>query len=346
MAIKVNGTTIDKVVYNGQNIDKVTFNGSIVFANPLEYLNFTGLDANGNMEGQQAFSGNIVAYAVGQPTITYELDEQGNSIESINYLACNGFKADFYGITVDDLRTTESCFVDKIISIPDTYEGLPITKILSSAFCGELVKMLGDLPVSLPNTQKGQGYFLEEVHLGSNIQELGAYCFCGCQNLTKMNFPNSIKNIKNGALANCLMGQEVFLPNSIEKLGHSFFAFGANKIHITSSAIVCENEYDHMSSHILNGYGAFCEFASAENVLNNFIFENTVSNLTGDLVAGTAKLVFKHSKNASLTLNNSIQAKNSSDIYIYSDNDSVNNYNWASFNLNPIMYPLSEWEGN
>ncbi len=61
--------------YNEKPVEILQLNGNELWNNVTEQvgldLNYTGLDANGYMEGSVEFDGTIVAYAVGKPTMRY-----------------------------------------------------------------------------------------------------------------------------------------------------------------------------------------------------------------------------------------------------------------------------------
>ena len=76
MSIKFNGIDIENVLFNGVDLDVVVCNDTVVFEK-THYLNFTGLDANGNLYGTTSFTEPMVAYAVGKPSISIIDNEDG-----------------------------------------------------------------------------------------------------------------------------------------------------------------------------------------------------------------------------------------------------------------------------
>ena len=84
---------------------------------------------------------------------------------------------------------------DTDVVIPDTYNGLPVTKIGNSAFknCTSLTS------VSIPNS----------------VMTISAYAFYGCRYITGVIIPNSITCIQNNAFTNCEALTNVRIPDSV-----------------------------------------------------------------------------------------------------------------------------------
>ena len=130
-------------------------------------LNFTGIDANGKLEGQQDFDGTIVAYAVGKPRITIN----SNNVELITYPDDNGFNAEYYN-NYNFSHTSESIptkIIEDNVFIPPIYNNKPVIKILNNAFYG-YYEWSG-------YKQYSQGIHIQNVILSENIQEIGGRAF-------------------------------------------------------------------------------------------------------------------------------------------------------------------------
>lgn len=99
---------------------------------------------------------------------------------------------------------SDSCTAG-VISIPSTYNGLPVTRIDSSAFhtCTTITS------VSIPNTLTFIGAYafincsnLTEVTIGSGISKIEYFVFANCTALTRINFLGNAPIIETGSFNN------------------------------------------------------------------------------------------------------------------------------------------------
>ncbi|MBQ3502685.1 MAG: leucine-rich repeat domain-containing protein, partial [Clostridia bacterium] len=111
------------------------------------------------------------------------------------------------------------------ISIPSTYNGLPVTAIDNGAF----ILQTGITHVSIPEsvTSIGDSAFyncgLKGVYLPTGLTEIGDKAFNACNSLVKINLPNKLTYIGSSAFANCSALTSVVLPASLEHLGSKAF---------------------------------------------------------------------------------------------------------------------------
>jgi hypothetical protein len=96
-------------------------------------------------------------------------------------------------------------FDDTTVSVPATYNGLPVTKIGEAAFflCDDLVT----------------------VNLPSTIVEIGVEAFKGCTSLKNFSIPQSVRVIGKRAFDFCFMLTLVNIPEGVERIENGAFGY-------------------------------------------------------------------------------------------------------------------------
>ncbi len=104
------------------------------------------------------------------------------------------------------------------IEIPDTLDGLPVTKIAS-------VENAED---SIFDIDKNGGFFscysLRKVVLPAGLTDIGDYAFYGCRNLSEIELPESVARIGRRAFAMCGSLRKLTVPAAIASIGDSAFS--------------------------------------------------------------------------------------------------------------------------
>lgn len=90
------------------------------------------------------------------------------------------------------------------ITVPDTIEGLPVTKIGFLAFSNASAQLRS---VTLPNS----------------ITTIGEAAFSNCTSLVKINIPANVTCINTNVFANCSSLASIDIPNSVTSIGYSAF---------------------------------------------------------------------------------------------------------------------------
>lgn len=333
MSLIFNGTEIKSVVFNGVEVDTVNFNGVKVWEKEVApaFLNYTGLDANGNMEGQLAFDGTIVAYGIGKPRI--QITESTNSetgevtqTESIFWDYSNGLNSEYLGVDVTAGSKDSNYYknlglgIENVI-IPNSYNGKPITKILNCAF------------YSVLSNESSITYYgasaIRLCTLGENILELceSAFESFNFDYDSELNFNSKIQTLKTHSLYRVFSG--VFdLPVSIKFLGSGVFNDRLDKLNIYGNV-----------TNINDKKGIYDGIPVVE-------FKTSVTEVVGSICnAAPCDMVFRHTNSNQLTLN--IEAmKSAYETTIYTDNDYVKSYDWASKNYTVTFKSLSEYTGS
>lgn len=328
----------DRIVFNGNEVLSLILNEEVIWGQPLddEQFNYTAIDINGNMQGQLAYDGNPVGYAIGKPTIT--ISEDGLT-ETISYSFCNGYSSEFYGgyDFGTQMTTDEEYIVPEELVIPSTYKGLPVTTILDYAFYG-----------GYQSEVSFDGYQAHNIksivfNNNSNIEIIKSNCFCGIYATSNIELPTTLKEIHERVFYQFGTSTiSVTIPENVELIGgDAFKELNANKI------IYKAINATHWTGGLYDTAGMLNSRA-----LTTIIFESSVESLTGNLFTidnntlyMPQTFVFMHSTNAQITLN-LIAPKVAVEVTIYTDNTTVKNYDWSTnANITPTFKPLSEYTG-
>ena len=148
------------------------------------------------------------------------------------------------------------------VTIPDTANGYPVTKIGNQAFFKNSTLTRVTLPATVQEIESGwketdwdridsngnvlctlYGAFsyckkLKEVIIPGNseLHTIGIYAFAECINLTDIEFPGSIRELKLSCFEMCTSLTSVVLPEGLETLEQNAFTMaGLNSIHIPAS---------------------------------------------------------------------------------------------------------------
>ena len=343
----INLNDLEIVKFNGLDVESLQLNGTTIWekAKASDVFNYTGLDANGNMEGQLAFDGTIVAYAIGKPTITITTAEDGTQSESITYPLCNGYNNEYYNYDFNTSMTNaDKKYVsadERIISenlvIPDKYNGKPITTILESAFYNNDWYVTDDT-----NYKTYQSCFLKTVTLGQNIVDIqgSAFAGIGCYHTDANTLVSVFETINIYESHIQAIGGSVFsyigggnynyfnLPTSLTELGAVAFN-GSKKVRVNSNLTMPTG-----TSSILNIW----------STTTDVIFSSNVTIALIHILHNNQVLVFEQDVNTEVTLNVT-STKNAAAITIYTDNNSVKNFDWATNNYTVTFKSLSEYTG-
>lgn len=390
MGLIVNGTEIENVIVIKKDTGTTTeldlfktSTGIILWeAVKLTEFNYTGLDVNGNMEGQLEFDGSIVAYALGKPkiqlaktvspvpttleeyvgyyvllgtTLTLVTSNNQSSLnitagttpcyiivdsvtdadyQTINYDNDNGYNSEYYGgfdfdTRYEDTSKPTSWFiVPSQLVIPDDYKGKPVTKLANHSFYG------GSPYESASGSTENryyQAYNIDSIVFGANLKSIdtGALSWNGLEEYATIPFviPDGITEISSQAIQMRRGDAKVILPATLNTIGYG--------------AVEC-NILVWTAPSVENISAGCC------NLVRTIQFEDTVQSVgaifgTGTTSPSTTTLVFKHSVGANISLNIS-KLKSAKEMTIYSDNEIVNAYDWASVNITATIKPLSEYE--
>lgn len=113
--------------------------------------------------------------------------------------------------------TAFSWLNETVVTIPDTIEGCPVTKIAPYAF---------------------QYCFADEVILPKTVREIGDYSFMGCEYLLNLTIPEDCAYIGYSAFQDCTQLKTVVIPETVSEIGFCAFEDTAFIRSITDDCII------------------------------------------------------------------------------------------------------------
>jgi len=87
--------------------------------------------------------------------------------------------------------------------IPDTYLGLPVTRIASQAFWDNVA--------------------LQNIVISNNVKEIGISAFGGCSSLKSVVLPSQLTSIPAGCFSSCFNLNNITIPKSVTSIGVQAF---------------------------------------------------------------------------------------------------------------------------
>ncbi|WP_295156745.1 leucine-rich repeat domain-containing protein, partial [uncultured Ruminococcus sp.] len=165
---------------------------------------------------------------VGQGAITAcagSFDEETSSWEDDDY------DSDFNYTTIEDEGVEIYGYKHKNtateVIIPETIDGLPVTRIGNNAFenCPVLTS------VSIPDSviYIGHGAFsyctsLESVDIPDSVEEIDVAAFVNCASLTSVKLPKGIDTVSEQVFANCVKLKNVEIPEGVTTISFNAFS--------------------------------------------------------------------------------------------------------------------------
>ena len=116
---------------------------------------------------------------------------------------------------------------DKNIGIPDTYEGLPVTKIGNNAFIGKSLTsvVIPDSVTTIGMYGFGNCSSLKSVVIGNSVTYIGDGAFQNGSQLTSIVIPDSVTSISIAAFSNCTRLTSVTIGNSVTSISSLAFQY-------------------------------------------------------------------------------------------------------------------------
>lgn len=133
---------------------------------------------------------------------------------------------------------------DKDLVIPDTYQGLPVTRIGYKAFfgCNQLCSVVIPDSIIIIEDEAFQSCMgLKSITIGKSIEEIGFCAFNHCEKLTSVIFPEKtlLKRLQTNAFSSCEALETIVLPDGIEDIddGAFYYCLSLKNISIPDSVV-------------------------------------------------------------------------------------------------------------
>ena len=219
------------------------------------------------------------------------------------------------------------------VTIPSTYNGLPVKEIDAYAFYDREV-----VSVEIPSSIIKIGdeafiycQYLTEVNIPSTVTTIPYGAFLGCTSLEKITIPNSVTEIGESAFSSCASLKEIQIPDSVTVIGpsafsdcssletivipetvtsldtYALFAWCSNLVDVTLPSHVThlsyymfDGCYSLKTTEFLNGITSIGEYALANTGIESLVIPSSVTELGENAFYGNERLT-------SVTIPGSIQ---------------------------------------
>lgn len=150
------------------------------------------------------------------------------------------------------VEITGYCGKNMNVVIPDKIDGKPVVSIGESAFYVDDIISV-EIPATVTIIGKGAFKYCEKLKTvtfkGNSLQTIGYEAFDGCESLSNITFPASLKNIDKRAFANCNSLQTLDLSKyTITAIGEGAFVYCRNLAYISFPATI-----NQISKGVCNG---------------------------------------------------------------------------------------------
>ena len=130
------------------------------------------------------------------------------------------------------------------VVIPDTINGLPVTRIGVQAFSHRSITSV-TIPISVTSIEFGafsSCASLTSVTIPNSVTNLGDFAFEYCTSLTNVTIPNSVTSIGNWEFLGCASLGSITIPDSITSIGFAAFGVCASLTSVTIPSSVTNIE--------------------------------------------------------------------------------------------------------
>lgn len=215
---------------------------------------------------------------------------------------------------------------DEEITIPNEYNGLPVTKIGKKAIRGNVVSVILPESLEIIDERAFYGSYVEGIKIPDSCRIIGKEAFMKCYSLKTVDLGNGLTTIEDSAFASCEELTTIDIPNSVNLIGIKAF-FGCSKlsnVSIPDDATVGNYAFSRTAINSVNimknttyGVGVFSNCDQLTNVsieegvdkISDRIFEmcDAIDNIVvPDGVTHVGEYAFKDSGLRSVIIPNSI----------------------------------------
>lgn len=170
------------------------------------------------------------------------------------------------------------------VTISETYENLPVTRISLNAFmaCPNLKSVIiPDTVTEIGNSAFVECEKLESINIPESVKLINNYAFMECRSLTEITIGDNVETIGRHVFRYCESLKTVKLDSSLQSIGQSAFIYCSSLAEITIPASVTEmgsNVFAHctaLKSVIFeNAEGWTCKFNEDEASLFGSVLSN------------------------------------------------------------------------
>ncbi len=124
----------------------------------------------------------------------------------------------------------------KVVYIPDTYNGKPVTKINDMAFYKKTnieKVIISDNVIDIGASAFYYCSNLQTVKLPKNLTEIKSGVFSGCSRLTCITIPDSVTDIGSYAFSQCIYLKSIIIPDRVISIGECAFSTCRNLYTVT-----------------------------------------------------------------------------------------------------------------
>ena len=196
------------------------------------------------------------------------------------------------------------------VSIPDSLDGHPVSKIGAEAFKGNHKLLSVEFPEGI--VEIGDSAFencseLKEAELPDGLKSIGNSAFSSCLRLEEAELPDGLKSIGDSAFSNCDSLTEIHIPDSVEELGN-YMCSGCDSLRTVN----LPRQIEEIPQSMVSGCGELrsCSIPETVRSIGEWAFSD--SGITGmELPAGIKSIgngVFEDCKNLStITIPDSLE---------------------------------------
>ncbi len=151
------------------------------------------------------------------------------------------------------------------VTIPDTYNGVPVTRVNSSVF------------------QNNKS--ITSVVVGKNVKYIGANAFRGCSKLESVTLGNSVATIEDYAFAYCSKLASIVIPENVEFIGRHAFRDCDSLVSVIWNAKKCT-----ISGESIFFFDCWDRWNCKISQIKSFVFGDGVQHIPSGLCKGLSNL--------------------------------------------------------
>ena len=175
------------------------------------------------------------------------------------------------------------------VTIPSTYNGLPVKEIDAYAFYDREV-----VSVEIPSSIIKIGdeafiycQYLTEVNIPSTVTTIPYGAFLGCTSLEKITIPNSVTEIGESAFADCRSLKQIQIPDSVTTIGEGAFLWCDSL-----ETIVIPDSVTNLGTHVFMWCQSLVNVTLPSNLttISGYMFHYCTSLKTIDIPASVTTI--------------------------------------------------------